>query len=135
MTIMCSYIRKEMLVEVGKGEISPSFVQVLELLAAKGEYLAFAPDTNETRMMIDVLSIKFPLLKVATTLLHLCSCKCFSFFSSCSAVIDMSLISWNHSHVCMHGHMIAFIIADQKNNCTATGQLDGLFLESDGKRI
>ncbi|KAH7855874.1 hypothetical protein Vadar_029947 [Vaccinium darrowii] len=60
------YIRKEMLVEVGKGEISPAFVQVLELLAAKGEYLAFAPDTNETRMMIDVLSIKFPLLKLVS---------------------------------------------------------------------
>ncbi|XP_058204039.1 ABC transporter A family member 1 isoform X2 [Rhododendron vialii] len=55
-----------MFIEVGKGEISPTFVQVLELLAAKGEYLAFAPDTNETRMMIDVLSVKFPLLKLVS---------------------------------------------------------------------
>ncbi|XP_058204038.1 ABC transporter A family member 1 isoform X1 [Rhododendron vialii] len=60
------YIQKEMFIEVGKGEISPTFVQVLELLAAKGEYLAFAPDTNETRMMIDVLSVKFPLLKLVS---------------------------------------------------------------------
>lgn len=59
------YIQKEMFLEVGKGD-SPNFVQVLELLAAKGEYLAFAPDTNETRMMIDVLSVKFPLLKLVS---------------------------------------------------------------------
>lgn len=53
-----------MFVEVGKGDVSPSFGQVLELLLAKGEYLAFAPDTKETRMMINLMSIKFPLLKV-----------------------------------------------------------------------
>lgn len=58
------YVRKGMFVEVGKGDVSPSFGQVLELLLAKGEYLAFAPDTKETRMMINLMSIKFPLLKV-----------------------------------------------------------------------
>lgn len=52
-----------MLVEVGKG-ISPNFEQVLELLLKKEEILAFAPDTEETRSMINVMSIKFPLLKV-----------------------------------------------------------------------
>lgn len=52
-----------MLVEVGKG-ISPNFEQVLELLLKKEEILAFAPDTEETRTMINVMSIKFPLLKV-----------------------------------------------------------------------
>lgn len=57
------HIQKDMFVEVGKG-ISPNFQQVLESLFDKGEYLAFAPDTNETKLMIDVLSIKFPLLKV-----------------------------------------------------------------------
>ncbi|XP_050245854.1 ABC transporter A family member 1 isoform X2 [Quercus robur] len=59
------YIREGMLVEVGKG-ISPSFQQVLELLLAKGEYLAFAPDTEETRRMINLMSMKFPLLKLVT---------------------------------------------------------------------
>ena len=52
-----------MYVEVGRG-ISPNFQQVLELLFTKGEYLAFAPDTMETEQMIDIMSIKFPLLKV-----------------------------------------------------------------------
>lgn len=61
-----AYIRKDMLVEVGKSEMSAPFSQILELLYAKNEYLAFAPDTSETRMMINLLSIKFPLLKVAT---------------------------------------------------------------------
>ena len=56
------YIREGMLVEVGKG-ISPNFQQVLELLLAKGEYLAFAPDTEETKTMINLMSMKFPLLK------------------------------------------------------------------------
>lgn len=60
------YVRKGMFVEVGKGDVSPSFGQVLELLLAKGEYLAFAPDTKETRMMINLMSIKFPLLKLVT---------------------------------------------------------------------
>ncbi|KAL2225965.1 UNVERIFIED_CONTAM: ABC transporter A family member 1 [Sesamum indicum] len=58
------YIRKDMLVEVGKSDKSAPFDQILELLCAKREYLAFAPDTSQTRMMINVLSIKFPLLKV-----------------------------------------------------------------------
>ncbi|KAI4300797.1 hypothetical protein L6164_034132 [Bauhinia variegata] len=60
-----SHIQKELFVEVGRG-ISPSFQQVLELLLAKGEYLAFVPDTKETKMMIDVMSIKFPLLKLVS---------------------------------------------------------------------
>ncbi|KAL7097878.1 hypothetical protein ACP275_10G171500 [Erythranthe tilingii] len=59
------YIRKDMLVDVGKGEKSPPFNEILELLHARDEYLAFAPDSNETRMMINVLSVKFPLLKLA----------------------------------------------------------------------
>lgn len=59
------YIQKDMFVEVGKG-ISPSFQQILELLLAKGEYLAFAPDTEETETMINLMSMKFPLLKVPT---------------------------------------------------------------------
>ncbi|XP_010554823.1 PREDICTED: ABC transporter A family member 1 [Tarenaya hassleriana] len=58
-------IEKDTLVEVGKG-ISPSFPKVLELLLAKGEYLAFAPDTDETRNMINILSLKFPELKLVT---------------------------------------------------------------------
>lgn len=49
--------------EVGRG-MSPSFEQVLELLWSKGEYLAFAPDTEETWMMINLMSLRFPLLKV-----------------------------------------------------------------------
>lgn len=53
-----------MFVEVGKGDTSPPFNQVLERLLAKGEYLAFAPNTTETRMMINILSLKFPLLRV-----------------------------------------------------------------------
>ncbi|XP_058738226.1 ABC transporter A family member 1 isoform X2 [Vicia villosa] len=60
-----SHIQKDMFVEVGKG-ISPNFQQVLESLLDKREYLAFAPDTDETRMMIDVLSIKFPILKLVS---------------------------------------------------------------------
>ncbi|BFG38061.1 hypothetical protein CerSpe_243350 [Prunus speciosa] len=56
------YIRKGMFVEVGKG-ISPNFEQVLELLLNKEEFLAFAPDTEETRSMINIISVKFPLLK------------------------------------------------------------------------
>ncbi|MCD7461369.1 ATP-binding cassette sub- A member 1 [Datura stramonium] len=62
------YIRKEMgmFVEVGKGDTSPPFNQVLELLLAKEEYLAFAPNTAETRMMISILSLKFPVLRLVT---------------------------------------------------------------------
>ena len=52
-----------MFVEVGKG-ISPNFERVLELLLNKEEFLAFAPDTKETRSMINIISVKFPLLKV-----------------------------------------------------------------------
>lgn len=59
------YIKENMLVEVGKG-ISPNFQEVLEVLHVRGEFLAFAPDTKETRMMINFMSIKFPLLQVPT---------------------------------------------------------------------
>ncbi|KAK7336540.1 hypothetical protein VNO77_17083 [Canavalia gladiata] len=59
------HIRKDMFVEVGK-DISPNFEQVLESLLEQGEYLAFVPDTNETKLMIDVVSIKFPLLKLVS---------------------------------------------------------------------
>ncbi|KAH9648601.1 ABC transporter A family member 1 [Citrus sinensis] len=61
------YIRKDMFVEIGKG-VSPNFVQALELMLAKGEYLAFAPDTEETRTMINLMSIKFPKLKLQQVL-------------------------------------------------------------------
>ncbi|XP_073045871.1 ABC transporter A family member 1 isoform X1 [Primulina eburnea] len=60
------YIRKDMLVEVGKDGKSVPFNQILELLYKNDEYLAFAPDTSETRMMINILSIKFPLLKLTS---------------------------------------------------------------------
>ncbi|GAB2278778.1 hypothetical protein Dimus_013452 [Dionaea muscipula] len=52
-----------MLVEVGNGDISPSFNQVLELLLDKSEYLALAPDIKETRRMVNLMSLQFPLLK------------------------------------------------------------------------
>ncbi|CAK7342614.1 unnamed protein product [Dovyalis caffra] len=57
-----AYIRENMLVEVGKG-MSPNFQEVLELLRVKGEFLAFAPDTEQTKMMINFMAIKFPLLR------------------------------------------------------------------------
>ncbi|KAK9157371.1 hypothetical protein Scep_003945 [Stephania cephalantha] len=60
------YIRKGMFVEVGRSDISPSFDKILELLAAKGEYLAIAPDTPQTRIMISLMSLKFPLLQTVT---------------------------------------------------------------------
>lgn len=70
------HIEKEMLVEVGKG-ISPSFQQILELLLVKEEYLAFAPDTEETTKMINLISMKFPLLKVPSLIywgyIYLCT--------------------------------------------------------------
>ncbi|KAG4214601.1 hypothetical protein ERO13_A01G131111v2 [Gossypium hirsutum] len=59
------YIRKDMFVEIGKG-ISPNFQQVLELLLAKREYIAFAPDTEQTRQMVNLISIKFPLLQLVS---------------------------------------------------------------------
>ncbi|KAK2651860.1 hypothetical protein Ddye_011716 [Dipteronia dyeriana] len=58
-------IQKDTFVEIGKG-ISPNFNQILELLLASGECLAFAPDTEETRTMINLMSIKFPILKLAS---------------------------------------------------------------------
>ncbi|CAM9002500.1 unnamed protein product [Rhodiola kirilowii] len=57
------YIRKGMFVEVGSGDLSPGFTQILQSLLANEEYIAFAPDTEETSTMIDLLSLKFPLLK------------------------------------------------------------------------
>lgn len=62
--MICRYIRKGMFMEIGKGDTSATFNQILELLMAKNEYLAFAPDTPETRKMINILSFKFPLLQV-----------------------------------------------------------------------
>nr|XP_007162183.1 hypothetical protein PHAVU_001G131200g [Phaseolus vulgaris]ESW34177.1 hypothetical protein PHAVU_001G131200g [Phaseolus vulgaris] len=56
------HIQKDMFVEVGKG-ISPNFQLLLQSLVDSGEYLAFVPDTDETKLLIDVVSIKFPLLK------------------------------------------------------------------------
>nr|GEW36328.1 ABC transporter A family member 1 isoform X1 [Tanacetum cinerariifolium] len=61
-----SYIQKDTFVEVGKSNISPTFDQVLESLLANDEYLAFAPNTSDTRMMINILSYKYPLIKLAT---------------------------------------------------------------------
>ncbi|KAL6272465.1 hypothetical protein ACE6H2_023157 [Prunus campanulata] len=60
--VATKYIRKGTFVEVGKG-ISPNFEQVLDLLLNKEEFLGFAPDTEETRSMINIISVKFPLLK------------------------------------------------------------------------
>ncbi|OVA04022.1 ABC transporter-like [Macleaya cordata] len=60
------YIRKDMFVEVGKSDISPSFEQILHTLSARDEYLAFAPDTEETSLMINLISIRFPLLRVVS---------------------------------------------------------------------
>ncbi|XP_047311317.1 ABC transporter A family member 1 [Impatiens glandulifera] len=59
-------IEKETFVEVGKGAVSPSFEQVLESLLANHEYLAFVPDTDETQMMINVLSAKFPVMSMVS---------------------------------------------------------------------
>ncbi|XP_031740232.1 ABC transporter A family member 1 isoform X2 [Cucumis sativus] len=59
------HIQKGMFVEVGKG-ISPSFQEVLVSLKKNGEYLAFAPDTVETKTMLHLMSLKFPLLEVVT---------------------------------------------------------------------
>lgn len=58
------YIKKGMVVEVGQSEISPSFDSILKLMFARGEQLAFAPDTNKTRYMLDLLATKFPLVKM-----------------------------------------------------------------------
>jgi ATP-binding cassette, subfamily A (ABC1), member 3 len=58
------YIKKEMFVEVGKSEISPDFGSLLKLLVAQNEYLAFAPDTEETHFMLNALAMEFPLVKV-----------------------------------------------------------------------
>lgn len=59
-----AYIRKGMFVEVGNSQISPSFEKLLKLSFVAGEHLAFAPDTVETRKMLKVLSLRFPLLKL-----------------------------------------------------------------------
>ncbi|XP_031398981.1 ABC transporter A family member 1 isoform X1 [Punica granatum] len=81
------YIQKDMFVEVGKG-ISPNFQEVLELLYAKGEFLAFAPDTKETTEMIKWISLKFPLLKFVSKVykdeLELETYILSDFYGSCS---------------------------------------------------
>ena len=53
-----------MFVEVGNSETSPSFETLLKLWYVTGEHLAFAPDTVETRKVLKVLSLHFPLLKL-----------------------------------------------------------------------
>ncbi|CAN6443979.1 unnamed protein product [Victoria cruziana] len=58
------YIRKGTFVEVGAGGLSPSFDTLLKLWLATDEHLAFAPDTTETRNMLNLLSLRFPLLKI-----------------------------------------------------------------------
>ncbi|XP_048226165.1 ABC transporter A family member 1 isoform X2 [Ricinus communis] len=87
------YIREDMFVEVGKG-ISPNFQQVLEVLLAEGELLAFAPDTEETRMMIRFLSIKFPLLRQASRIykdeLELETYICSDHYGACGGVKNCS---------------------------------------------
>ncbi|XP_076938168.1 ABC transporter A family member 1-like, partial [Bidens hawaiensis] len=61
-----SYIQKDTFVEVGMSNVSPTFNQVLQSLLASNECLAFAPNTSDTRTMIDILSLKFPLMKLVT---------------------------------------------------------------------
>ncbi|KAK8968519.1 ABC transporter A family member 1 [Platanthera guangdongensis] len=63
-----AYVRKGMLVEVGNSEVSASFDSFLKLLLNRHEYLAFAPDTNQTRKMLDVLSLRYPLLQMVATI-------------------------------------------------------------------
>ncbi|CAO2831708.1 unnamed protein product [Amaranthus hypochondriacus] len=70
------YIRKDMLVEIGKSDISQPFDQILEVLLAKNEYLAFAPNSSETSTMINLLSLRFPLLKVCVAW-PVCNFPCF----------------------------------------------------------
>lgn len=60
------YIQDGMFVEVGKSKISAPFDNILQLLLSKGEHLAFVPDSSETSMMLNILSLKFPLLKEVT---------------------------------------------------------------------
>lgn len=81
-------IEKDTLVQVGQG-ISPSFPQVLELLIADGEFLAFAPDTDETNNMIHILSLKFPLLPVQLKLL---------FYTPFSSVYSLYDVTCFYSH-------------------------------------
>ncbi|XP_020590496.1 ABC transporter A family member 1 isoform X2 [Phalaenopsis equestris] len=63
-----AYIRKGMFIEVGKSEVSPSFERILQLLLDRNEHLAFAPDTNQTRKLLDVLSLRYPLLQMVAKL-------------------------------------------------------------------
>ncbi|KAF7130734.1 hypothetical protein RHSIM_Rhsim10G0018600 [Rhododendron simsii] len=55
--------------------------------------------------------------------------------SATKAVTSMSLISSNHSIVCMRWHMNACVFADQMNNCTATDQLDVAVLNHRDKEM
>lgn len=82
-----------MFVEVGKSDTSPPFNQVLELLLAKDEYLAFAPNTAETRMMISILSLKFPVLRVNSVIYLLLIFHQYSFLEGCVRY-DGKWFSW-----------------------------------------
>ncbi|KAJ8755578.1 hypothetical protein K2173_022157 [Erythroxylum novogranatense] len=87
------YIQKDMLVEIGKG-ISPSFQQILQVLQAKGEFLAFAPDTEQTRTMIHFMALKFPLLKQVSRIykdeIELETYICSELYGTCSQVKNCS---------------------------------------------
>lgn len=101
-----SYIKKGMLVEVGNSEISPDFGSILKLLVAQNEYLAFAPDTEETHFMVDALALKFPLVKVTRgqnripNITHF-----FSVLVSCDCLIDQ-----------YHSLTFSFILLDGRKN-------------------
>ena len=58
------YIKKSMFVEVGNSETSKVLKLFLALVCYWKAYWAFAPDTVETRKMLKVLSLQFPLLKL-----------------------------------------------------------------------
>ncbi|KAJ9184819.1 hypothetical protein P3X46_004507 [Hevea brasiliensis] len=87
------YIREDMFVEVGKG-ISPNFQLVLESLLAEEEFLAFAPDTEETRMMIHFLSMKFPLIREVSRVykdeVELETYICSDLYGACNGVKNCS---------------------------------------------
>ncbi|KAK6945284.1 ABC transporter-like, ATP-binding domain [Dillenia turbinata] len=88
------YIRKGYYVEVGRSETSPDFIHVLEVLHAQGEFLALAPDTPKTRRMIDLMAIKFPLVKLVTKVykdeLELENYICSDSYGSCNQVENCS---------------------------------------------
>ncbi|XP_024515167.1 ABC transporter A family member 1 [Selaginella moellendorffii] len=57
------YIKEGMYVGVGRSKISPSFEAVLQFCEANGEHIAFVPESEGTSTMVDLLSLKFPLLQ------------------------------------------------------------------------